>query len=146
MPLVYRAEVHIPAPVEAVWGVLRDFDRYEEWNTFNPGARTTGIVGDPIALTVTLRGRRVAQTETVRELTEPSRLVWGFSRGPVLWAERVQTIAPAEGGAHYVTVDTIGGLLSPIVGWLYGSSLQDGFQQMAADLQRRVSNFGGFSE
>ena len=120
-----------------MWEVLRDFDKYSEWNTFNPGVVTTGVIGDPIALTVRLRGFLITQKETVRDLTAPKSLVWDMTtlHRSFLWAERVQTITATETGSHYVTVDTIGGALSPFVSLFFGHSLQTGFEQMAADLR-----------
>jgi len=138
MPLVYRAETDIPAAPERVWMVLRDFEHYAAWNTFNPGIETSGEIGSSIRLVVMLHGFRVTARETVRELTEPERLVWGFSFGPILWAERVQTMESTDVGTHYVTVDTIGGVLSPLVSLLFGGALQTGFETMARDLRAHL--------
>ena len=38
MPIV-RTRALIPAPPQAVWAVLADFDRYEDWNPLNIRAR-----------------------------------------------------------------------------------------------------------
>jgi len=135
MPLVYRAETDLPASPDTVWCVLRDFEAYPTWNTFNPTAKTSGEIGATIRLVVVLHGIKVPAWERVRDLTAPERLAWGFSFGPVLWAERVQTIEATETGAHYVTVDTIGGWLSPLVGWLFHGALDAGFQTLVADLR-----------
>ena len=118
-----------------MWSVLRDFDAYSSWNTFNPSAQTSGEIGATIRLVVVLRGFRVPAFEQIRALTAPERLAWGFSFGPVLWAERVQTIKATETGSHYVTVDTIGGWLSPLVGLLFNGALNAGFQTLVADLR-----------
>jgi len=108
---------------------------------FNPVASSSGEIGTRIRLTVVLRGLRVTAPETVRELTAPSRLVWGFDFW-VIWAERVQTLTPTPEGCHYVTEDRIGGLLSPIVGLMFGRALQSGFEQMTADLSQRCQERG----
>ena len=52
-----RAEIEIDAPVERVWQILTDVDRYGDWNPFTPRVETSLAIGDPIHLHVRLRGK-----------------------------------------------------------------------------------------
>jgi len=137
--LICRAEVEVPAPPERVWAVLVDFEAYGSWNHFNPRVQTLGEVGASVTLRVRLHGVLVPAWMRIRELSPPHRLVWGLSAGPILWAERVQSVEVAPAGARYVTVDTIGGLMSPLVALFFRGALQEGFAQMVDDLATHSS-------
>ena len=115
-----------------------DLDRYGEWNPFTTRVRSTLVVGDPIALTTTLGAISLTEVETVREVVEHERLVWGdvLYRGLVR-AERVQTLTAENGGVRYRTVDTIEGPGAPIVRVLFGKALERGFSRMASALASR---------
>ena len=73
------------------------------------------------------------QVERVQAVRPPSTLAWGFTFpwSRLLWAERVQSLAPHAEGCTYTTTVTIGGLLLPLVHALFGSALQDGSRAMA---------------
>lgn len=87
---------------------------------------------------VLLGDRRVSQREWVRAVEEEQRLVWGYGWGPFIWAERVQTLSEVDGMTVYTTVDTIGGLLGPVVHLVFGAALDEGFAAMTDALKRRV--------
>ena len=76
------------------------------------------------------------------EVTPLQRLCWGaHNRIPwLLRADRVQTLRPHGDGTLYETVDTIGGLLLPVVSLLFGRSLTRGFDGVARELKRRVES------
>ncbi len=74
---------------------------------------------------------------------EPERtLCWGMQMGhrAFLCANRWQMLEPIAGGTRYTTVDRFSGLLVPVVMALYGSPMQQGFQQMADALKARVES------
>ena len=41
---VTRSEIDIDAPVEKVWNIIIDLERYPEWNTFTPRMGVKQIV------------------------------------------------------------------------------------------------------
>ena len=140
MPRIYRAEVDIAAPPQRVWDVLVDLDRYEAWNPFTPKVVTDLDPGSPVEITVVLGGKRVMQVEEMVEATPPERLVWKTTwGGPLLLrAQRTQTLEPlGGGGTRYVSEDVMHGPLVPLVHWIHGRSLTDGFQAMADALASR---------
>ena len=50
--LVTSIKVEINAPASLVWEVLTDFERYSEWNSFCPGLKTSGKLGDMVYMQV----------------------------------------------------------------------------------------------
>lgn len=138
---VYRAEVDVPATPVAVWQVLTDFPAYPAWNPFTREVGCSLEVGTPVVMRVVMADRwALSQTETLREVVPAQRLVWALDIGMpwLLAAERVQTLEATPEGCRYTTVDTIEGLLSPVVHWIFGRSLQVGFAGMAEALGQRV--------
>lgn len=140
---VYRAEVDVPATPEEVWQVLTAFAAYPAWNPFTTQVTCSLVVGTPVVMRVVMAGRcTLSQTETLREVVPAQRLVWALDIGMpwLLAAERVQTLEPTAAGCRYTTVDTIEGLLSPVVHWIFGRSLEAGFAAMAGALAVRVKD------
>lgn len=137
----YEATCDCPAPVEGVWAILSDLPGYSSWNPFTRRMEAALVVGSRIRMRVDLGWITVTQVETIRAVEPPSRLVWALDDWPrwLLWAERVQTLTPVEGGARYHTVDTIGGALAPVVHLLFGAALRRGFAAMAEGLARAVA-------
>lgn len=136
---VFAASVEIDAPPEVVWDVLTDLDRYPEWNPFTVEVRSTFRVGDPIDMRVCMSrlGIHVRQRESIREVQQRERIRYGMTTVArwLLHAERDQRITPLPGGrTRYVTEDTIGGALAPLVFAIFGASLEDGFASMARGL------------
>ncbi|MFT4975310.1 MAG: hypothetical protein ACI8S6_001197 [Myxococcota bacterium] len=138
----WQASADIDAPSEAVWSVLADIDTYGSWNTLSPSVGGRLEVGRLVWLRVRLGRWTLTSPERVQAIEPPSRLVWGLSspRNPLLWAQRVQTIDPRQGGCTYETTDTIGGLLLPIVRALFDGALREGFEQMAVALKQHVES------
>ncbi len=141
MVYAFSAEAVIDASPERVWAVLTDLQAYPDWNPFTRQVRTTLRPGDPVRMQVWM-GRRVRlwQTETVRVVQPPERLVWALDIGAdwLIWARREQTLTVVEGGTLYRTVDEIGGLLAPLVNLLFGRSLDRGFRGVADGLRERL--------
>jgi hypothetical protein len=138
----YEATVEIDAPAARVWEILVDLPSYGAWNTFCPVVESTLTVGGPVVLHVHLGKRRVVQRETVRAVdAEGLRLCWGATIGPpfVFHGDRWQELtALGPDRCRYHTHERFTGLLSPLVGALFGRAVQEGFSTMAADLKRRA--------
>ncbi len=49
----------LPAPAEAIWAVIADFDRWSEWNPLYPRAEGALRIGSPLSLDLALPGRPV---------------------------------------------------------------------------------------
>ncbi|MCA9531844.1 MAG: SRPBCC domain-containing protein [Myxococcales bacterium] len=137
-----RAEIDIDGPPEAVWQTLVDFERYPEWNPFTPRVESTLELGAPIDMRVVMRGgRTIRQREYVCEHVPGSRVAWEMRLGRLLHARRVQRVSALDGQrTRYVSEDRVRGLLAPLVLALFERSIQDGFDQAAAALKRRVES------
>ena len=138
---VYRASTQLDASSSQVWSVLSDFEAYPSWNPFTREVLCTGRVGEPVKMRVQMGPILLRQSEILREITPPTRLVWAMDIGldSLLAAERVQTLTPLEsGGCLYATVDTIEGFLSPLVHLLLGRWIQEGFDGVVSALAEEV--------
>ena len=60
---VYRTTFAVEAPVERVWEVLTDFDRWAEWNPSVPSIEGEPRVGSTVALTLAMPGRPSAKVK-----------------------------------------------------------------------------------
>jgi len=141
MSSVVRAEIEIDRGVDYVWEILRDLERYPEWNPFTPRAESNLDVGDPVHLDVRLRGSKLSKRVEIVSAAEPHRLCWGMTMGApfLLSAERCQVLtAIDEHRTRYVTEDRISGLLSPLVIGLFGGAMERGFADCASALKKRA--------
>ncbi|MFC1407707.1 SRPBCC family protein [Streptacidiphilus sp. N1-12] len=99
----------VPAPVDKVWAVISDFDRFGEWNTihtaFPGGAPKALAVGDVFSEKMTLMGMPSEAAWTVTEL-EPGRS-WKLSgKGPMGITLMQHYILAEDGGGTLVTVES----------------------------------------
>ncbi len=142
-PKCVRAEVEIDAPIERVWQILKDIDRYGDWNPFTPRVETTLQIGDPIHLHVRLVGKRLTHRVEYITRNEPYTLGWEMKMGArfLLRAERVQTLTGIdENRTHYRTEDCFTGWLRPLVLALFGKAMERGFLDCGLGLKKAAEN------
>ena len=112
---VYRTTFAVEAPVERVWEVLTDFDRWAEWNPSVPSIEGEPRVGSTVALTLAMPGRPSAKVKAaLTEVVPERRLVWDGTVGPRLFAgHREFLIEPQpDGTVRFTHVEDVSGLLS----------------------------------
>lgn len=137
------SEIDIDAPRALVWSVMVDLAAYGQWNPFTVHVGSSLRVGDAVDMQVALVQGKAPQhqREYVRARVEEARLCWGatFGVAAALKAERCQTLddLPA-GGTRYRTVDTLSGLLVPLVMRLHGDNMQRGFDGVARGLKKEA--------
>ncbi len=145
------ARVSIDAPIEVVWAVMLDTDRYAEWNSFVRLAecRSPPSVGDPIRLHVEFEpgGRRTVSPERITVLDPPSdepvrraHLAYVFEGWParlglVRGTRHQRLTQEPDGPTVYDTVEEFSGPLVPLAG---PGRVQRGFERHAADLKARA--------
>ena len=136
------AQTDIHAPVDRVWRILIDLDRYHEWNPFTTAVESTLRVGQPAVLHVRMRpNKSVVQVETVSAFEPGARLCWSMKLGAafLLAAERCQILSSLpDGRTRYYTCDEFRGALVPVVMGLYGADIKRGFDGVAQALKRRA--------
>lgn len=111
-----RTQALIPAPPEAVWAVLADFERYGAWNPLNLEAHGTAASGAKIAmvfrnLASKTPGATISQTVTL-VACEPGRaLAWAGSV-PLLFKGRHHfTLSPEGRGTRLLHGEDLRGLI-----------------------------------
>lgn len=139
---IYSHKVEIQAPIDFVWSILIDLEKYSEWNPFTHRVDTTLKVGDPVNLHVRMpkRGDRI-QREIVRAVEKPHTLAWGMKIGFefLLIARRDQQLLVLdEDRCSYQTWDAFKGLLTPLVLALFADDMQGGFDRTANALKERA--------
>lgn len=108
MPEV-SVSVSVPAPVDKVWALVSDFERFGEWNTihtaFPNGAPGELVVGQVFSEKMTLMGMPSEAAWTVTEV-EPGRSWKLNGKGPMGITLMQHYILAEDGGSTTVTVES----------------------------------------
>lgn len=145
---VTRSEIDIDAPVEKVWNIIIDLERYSEWNTFTPrmGAKQI-VVGEEFLLDCQMTEKQLLRDEKEVFLAyEPERyrVCWGTSRTkgrPGIKSYRWQICEPVnDKRTHFINYEEFHGILAPLVNLLYGKKLHRAFVGYCQDLKKRAES------
>jgi uncharacterized protein YndB with AHSA1/START domain len=142
MAFVIDDSTDIDAPIEVVWRVLTDFERYGEWKPFCIECRTTLEPGTPIVMRERLvAGREMVQREVIRSYTPGTGFSHSMTPFPLgaLHSVRSHTLTPLGAGlCRYTSYFELGGWLHPVIAGLLGTAFRRGFGSMTAGLVRRA--------
>lgn len=115
-----RSEVEIDAPVEHVYRVLTDFERYPEWNPFLTSVTGTLVVGQKLAVDMSLPEGDAYLLEPTVTVVEPNvelRWLGSFRFKALMKAEHLfQLRAPREGVTRLMQGQNFSGLLLRFAG------------------------------
>ena len=142
-PKCVRAEVEIDAPIERVWKILTDIDRYADWNPFTPHVETSLRIGAPVRMQVRLIGKQLMNRTEFVTRNEPHTLGWEMTMGArfLLYAERVQILTALDANrTHYLSEDCFTGWLRPLVLALFASAMKRGFRDCGQGLKQAAEN------
>jgi uncharacterized protein YndB with AHSA1/START domain len=136
---VYSDEVTIEAPVELVWEILLDFDKYGEWNGFCPTAKNDSLeLGSPVDMMVNLGGELSRQVEFISRV-EPHRCIaWAMQNLPEdpVHAVRSQHLKRLDDKrCTYVSVDEFSGPQMAGMMEHFAPLVEAGFNRCAYDLK-----------
>lgn len=140
MATVLGNRIEIKAPVEVVWAVLTDFERYPQWNRFSPRVECSGQVGDRVTIWAQLAPKWPAYITrlTLTKHEAPYELCWG-SDAWHLHVERCQMLAEQpDGSTLYENRERFAGPLSPLVMALLRRRLMAGYRLAAEGLKARA--------
>ena len=132
-----RIQIH--APIEFVWDVLSEVEKYGDWNPFTPQARTDFNIGSPAHLLVRMGPRHFKVTETVCAYEKPRLIAWNkvFGVPQLLFAVREQHLEPvSESSCSYHNTDRLTGVLAPVVFLCFGGYMRRGFNDVGKGLKR----------
>lgn len=134
-------KVAIDAPIEHVWSVLIDLDKYHLWNPWVVHMQSTLVPGDPIIIHVQMNKRRKIVMEEIVTRVEPHRCLAWRTDYPrfLLRAERFQQLEVAENGqCLYFSHETFRGPMVPLVMAAYKRDIERGFAIVAYALKERA--------
>lgn len=133
--------IQINAPIDFVWEVLTDVEKYGEWNPFTSRARTDFKIGSPVHLLVRMGPTKFRITERVCAFEKPRRLAWSrdFGASWLLFVVREQHLEPiSDTSCSYHNVDLLSGMLSSIISLLFGGYIRRGFTDVGVALKLRA--------
>jgi hypothetical protein len=146
--------IEIDAPLDVVWSVVLDVDRYSEWNPFVVRAECPSppAVGDPIRLHVRWAdGGRATSPERISAVEQPDAAADGVRRAALAYvyrglpgrlglvrSERWQRLSQPAGGP--TTYDTVGEFAGPLARFAGAGRIEDGFRRHAEALKARAES------
>lgn len=134
-------ELEIDAPAAVVWDVITDTARYGEWNPFVLECQTDLRPGGPINMKVRLGNSTQKANEVIDEVHEGRGYSYRMKPLPVgaLRSYRTHAIEPVgEKACIYRSHFELHGWLSPLVGAIMASKLQEGFDGMSDAIKDRA--------
>jgi hypothetical protein len=132
--------VDIQAPAAAVWHMLTDTDRYEDWNPFMPRLSGRLALGERLTLTVRPGKRTMTFRPTVIAIKDGTLIRWRGRLGmPGLFdGEHELRLEPIpDRGTRFVQRETFTGLLVPMMPRVLGDTAT-GFAAMNTALRDRA--------
>ncbi len=139
--------VVIDAPIDTVWDILVDVDRYRDWNPFARTYKETDVrVGSTIHFDVKLGRYDRKQTERFVAIERPTLLSWGTKivHKSLLKALREQRLEKrSETSCAYFNTDTLEGPLAPLAILLFGRSMHRGFTDVGRALKQTAEEKAG---
>ena len=141
-----RNEIEIAAPVQKVWDIITDIERYPEWNTFCPRMSAKKIViGEEVDLDCQMTEKQLLKNEHEVFLAyepEKFKVCWGTSRKrgrPGIKSFHWQECVPLdERRTRLVNYEQFYGPLSPVVNLLYGGKLRKAYDVYVQDVKKRA--------
>src|SRR5256885_17131691 len=138
-----RTEVEIDAPVERVWEILTDFERFPEWNPFIRRIHGKMQVGSRLDVLIGATGTRPMRFRPTVKAVIPNReLRWLGRLGlPRLFdGEHIFQIEPlGPTRAQFVQRERFRGLFVPLLARSLNRDARRGFEEMNRALRERVA-------
>ena len=141
--LELRTEIEIDAPVERVWAVLTDFDKFPDWNPFIRRIHGNAQVGSRLDMFLGASGTRGMRFRPIAKVVVPNReLRWLGRLGlPRLFdGEHIFQIEPlGSTRARFIQRERFRGLFVPLLARSLNRDARRGFAEMNQALRARVN-------
>ena len=133
--------IGIQAPVETIWDVLYDLERWHEWNPLYPQAEGKLRIGGQLTLTLALEGEKPQVIQpTVLDWVPNDQIHWRLKMmGGLISTTRFLEIEELDTAACiFSNGEIFGGLMGPSVGKRMGRKIYRAFLTMDEALKERA--------
>ncbi len=139
-PAVATVDAHIEAPIETVWSVLSDFEKWPTWNKSVSKMRVDGPVKAGTTFEWKADGWKIVSR--LEEVNPPKRIAWsGKTFG--IRAMHVWDLAALGSGTQVLTVESFEGpvarLFRGFIRKMLAKSLDQGVAALKAEAESRTS-------
>ena len=138
-PAVASVDVHIEAPIETVWSVLSDFEKWPTWNKSVSKMRVVGLVKAGTSFEWKADGWKIVSR--LEEVNPPKRIAWS-GRTFGIRARHVWDLAVIGSGTQILTVESFEGpvarLFRGFVRKMLAKSLGQGVAALKAEAESRA--------
>ena len=136
----FKVTVDVAAPPPAVWGVIRDVERWHEWTPSITSIERLDTGPLRVGSRARVRQPKLPKNDfTVTRLEEDRGFDWQTA-SPGLSGSGHHWIEPVAGGSRVTLGVSFRGFLAPIVRLFYGRLTQRYIEMEAAGLKRRVED------
>ena len=133
--------IGIQAPAEVIWEIVRDLDRWSEWNPTYPLATGQIRIGEVLSVTLALPGQSPQMlTPRVLEWVPNEQLHWQLKMmgGLIRTLRYIEIETLANQSCVVDNGEIFGGLMGPSLGKRMGRTVQRGFRAMNEALKARA--------
>jgi hypothetical protein len=113
-----RTVIQISAPIEQVWQVLTDFEKWKDWNPMVNQVSGRALVHSSLQITMCgTEGKKAMQYQaTVLEANPPKNFRWRATMmsGFMFTNDRVFELKEKNGGTELVNTEQFSGLMVPL--------------------------------
>jgi len=131
----------LPVPADAIWAVIADFERWNEWNPLYPRAEGVLRIGAQLSLDLALPGQAVRVIKPViLDWVPNDQIHWRLSLagGLVKTIRYLEIEKLSETGCIFANGEVFDGPLGPFAARQMGASIRAGFKAMGEAVKERV--------
>ena len=145
MSYIVRTQIEIEAPVERIWEILVDLDRYHEWNPFITNATGRIAPGATFKVSpVSDRGKRHVFVPQVTDYQEHREFTWTgefYFRWLALGDHTFRLTPVNDGRVRLDHDERIYGMAAPFVYLMAKEQIRTGFEAMNIALRARAEQW-----
>lgn len=133
--------IGIQAPAEVIWEIVRDLDRWKDWNPTYPHAEGEIRIGGLLSVTLALPGQPPqALKPKVLDWVPDAQLHWELRMmgGLIKTLRYIEIETLANGSCVVDNGEIFGGLMGPSLGKRMGGAVRRGFRAMNEALKARA--------